>query len=162
MRKLKTILQHNNTYRVIALLVLLYSLAVTLIPNYKSKYEANETEFILNILEYKIDGNKLSLTLKGKEKIKGIYYIKTEEEKEWLEKNLELEGTLKIKGTLKVPNNNTVPNLFNYKKYLYFNKIYYLLEINELKIDKKTDNILYKIKNYAYLRASKLKYNKYI
>ncbi len=162
MRKLKTILQYNNTYRVIALLVLLYSLAVTLIPNYKSKYEANETEFILNILEYKIDGNKLSLTLKGKEKIKGIYYIKTEEEKEWLEKNLELEGTLKIKGTLKVPNNNTVPNLFNYKKYLYFNKIYYLLEINELKIDKKTDNILYKIKNYAYLRASKIKYNKYI
>ena len=162
MRKLNTILQYNNTYRVIALLVLLYSLAVTLIPNYKSKYEANETEFILNILEYKIDGNKLSLTLKGKEKIKGIYYIKTEEEKEWLEKNLELEGTLKIKGTLKVPNNNTVPNLFNYKKYLYFNKIYYLLEINELKIDKKTDNILYKIKNYAYLRASKIKYNKYI
>ena len=62
MRKLKTILQYNNTYRVIALLVLLYSLAVTLIPNYKSKYEANETEIIQNIIEYKIDGNKLSLT----------------------------------------------------------------------------------------------------
>ena len=81
MIKLKTILQYNNTFRVIALLVLLYSLAVTLIPNYKSKYNINETKFILNIVSYKIDGNKLSLTLKGKEKLSGTYYIKTEEEK---------------------------------------------------------------------------------
>ena len=162
MIKLKTILQYNNTFRVIALLVLLYSLAVTLIPNYKSKYNINETKFILNIVSYKIDGNKLSLTLKGKEKLSGTYYIKTEEEKKYLEENLKLNDALEIIGTLKTPPNPTVPNSFNYKKYLYYNKIYYLLNIEEFKITKRTSNIFYKIKNYAYSRANNIKNNKYI
>lgn len=162
MTKLKNLLKSNNAPRVIAIIILLYSLAVTLIPNYKSEYDIKETNFKLNIIDYEIDGNKLSLTLKGKEKIKGTYYIKTIEEKEYLEKNLELDALLKLTGTLIIPNNNTVPNLFNYKEYLYHNKIYYILNIDSLEIISKTTNIFYKIKNYAYTRASNIKNNEYI
>ncbi len=161
MKRLKNILKSNHIYRVIALLILFYSLAVTLIPNYKSKYDISETNFLLRIEDYQIDGNKLTLTLCGEEKIVGTYYIKTKEEKDYFKEKLEFDDLIEVKGELTIPNNNTIPNSFNYKKYLYFNKIYYKINIEELKIIKKTDNILYKLKNIAYKRASSID-NKYI
>lgn len=161
MKRLKNILKSNHIYRVIALLILFYSLAVTLIPNYKSKYDISETNFLLRIEDYQIDGNKLTLTLCGEEKIVGTYYIKTKEEKDYFKEKLEFDDLIEVKGELTIPDNNTIPNSFNYKKYLYFNKIYYKINIEELKIIKKTDNILYKLKNIAYKRASSID-NKYI
>lgn len=161
MKRLKNILKSNHIYRVIALLILFYSLAVTLIPNYKSKYDISETNFLLRIEDYQIDGNKLTLTLCGEEKIVGTYYIKTKEEKDYFKEKLEFDDLIEVKGELTIPDNNTIPNSFNYKKYLYFNKIYYKINIEELKLIKKTDNILYKLKNIVYKRASSID-NKYI
>ena len=129
MKRLKNILKSNHIYRVIALLILFYSLAVTLIPNYKSKYDISETNFLLRIEDYQIDGNKLTLTLCGEEKIVGTYYIKTKEEKDYFKEKLEFDDLIEVKGELTIPNNNTIPNSFNYKKYLYFNKIYYKINI---------------------------------
>lgn len=162
MKRLKHLLQSNNFFRVIALLALIYSLVLTLLPNYKSKYKGTEEELKLTVLDIKIDGNKLTLNLLGKEKLVGTYYIKTKEEKEWYENNIEIGDKVHLKGKLVVPEDNTIPNAFNYKKYLYQNKIYYTLNISEIKILDKTNNIFYKIKNYAYNRANNIKNNKYI
>ena len=60
--------------------------------------------------------------------------------------NLELGDKLKVIGTFEVPSNNTIPNIFNYRKYLYNNQIYYLVDADEIKIVSKNTNIFYYIK----------------
>lgn len=162
MQKLKIILQYKYLYVILALLVLIYSLIVTLIPNYKSKYKESDTNFTCKLEEYEIDGNKLELNLKCKENLIGTYYIKSEEEKKQYKDNLIIGSTLKIKGNLSVPSKNTIPYLFNYKEYLYNKKIYYILNIDEFKTVKEKTNIFYSIKNWAYKRANNIKHNDYI
>lgn len=162
MLKLRKILLYDNLYRVTALIVLFLSLAVTLLPNYKSKYKGNENEFICLVKEYKIDGNKLEYNLKCKENLIGKYYFKSESEKENFTKEIKIGETLKLNGQLEEPINNTVPNSFNYKKYLYNKKIYYILNIEQIeKVHKKTP-YLYKIKNLIYKRTNKIKNNEYL
>jgi len=162
MLKLRKILLCDNIYRVTALIVLIISLAVTLLPNYKSNFESSKTDFEGILTEYKIDGNSLTMTIDCEELLIGKYYFKTQEEMNNYQNALELGIKLKLKGTLKEPKNNTVPNLFNYKKYLYNKKIYYILNIENIKITNKNKSFLYKIKSYAYKRVEKIKNNEYL
>ncbi len=162
MTKLKNLSQSNNFYRVIALLILMFSLAVTLLPNYESTYDIEDNSFLLFIEDFSIDGNKLSMTLDDNEKLIGTYYIKSEEEKEWLKNNLKFGQRLSVNGTLRIPSNNTVPNLFNYKRYLYFQKIYFILDIDNFEIINEYNNVFYKIKNWAYDHANNIVDNEYV
>ncbi len=162
MKKLKTILQYKYTFLILAILTLIFSLIITSLPIYKSKYNINDKDFTCTLNEYYIDGNKLELDLKCKEKILGTYYIKTKEEKEYYKNKLKIGITIKLNGDLSIPKNNTVPHLFNYKKYLYKERIYYLLNINEIKLTNKKISPLNKIKNYAYKRTENIKHNEYL
>ena len=103
MQKLKTKLQYKHLYNILAIIAVAYSLIITKIPKYESIYNEEETNFICTLEEYKIDGNKLNLNLKCDEKLVGNYYIKTEEEKEYYENNLNIGSILKIKGNLTTP-----------------------------------------------------------
>ena len=162
MIKLRNILLSNKLYLTLIILILIYSLTITTFIKHKSSYSLNETKFKLKIIEYKIDGNKLSLTLSGKENLVGIYYTKTEEEKEYLTNNLHIGEIINLEGNLKEPSNNTVPYLFNYKKYLYNKKIYYILDISKIEKNNVDINVFYKIKDYMYKRADKLDDNDYV
>lgn len=162
MKKLKTILLYDKFYIIITLITLILSLSLTFIPTYKSKYNITDTSFSCKINDYKIDGDKLELGLKCDETLIGIYYINTEEEKNNIEKNIELGSKVNLVGELSSPTNNTVPYLFNYKKYLYNKKIYYILNINEIRDYKKSTNIFYKIKNSIIKRVNKIKNKEYI
>lgn len=162
MIQLRHILLYDNLYRVLLFLTIIYALYITIFIKYESNYKGNETLFNCKLNSYKIDGNKLDMNLYCKEKIKATYYIKSLEEKEYLSNNLKLDSTLSIKGSLEKPSNNTVPYMFNYKKYLYNNKIYYLLNIESFNIEKTTNNIFYKIKNLAFNHANKFKSKEYI
>lgn len=162
MIQLRRILLYDNLYRVLLFLTIIYALYMTIFIKYESNYKGNETLFNCKLNSYKIDGNKLDMNLYCKEKIKATYYIKSLEEKEYLSNNLKLDSTLSIKGSLEKPSNNTVPYMFNYKKYLYNNKIYYLLNIESFNIEKTTNNIFYKIKNLAFNHANKFKSKEYI
>ena len=162
MIKLRNILLSNKLYLTLIILILIYSLTITTFIKHKSSYSLNETKFKLKIIEYKIDGNKLSLTLSGKENLVGIYYTKTEEEKEYLTNNLHIGEIINLEGNLKEPSNNTVPYLFNYKKYLYNKKIYYTIEISKIEKTNLNLNFFYKIKDYMYKRADKLDDNDYV
>ena len=162
MLQLRRILLYDNLYRVLLFLTIIYALYITIFIKYESNYKGNETLFNCKLNSYKIDGNKLDMNLYCKEKIKATYYIKSLEEKEYLSNNLKLDSTLSIKGNLEKPSNNTVPYMFNYKKYLYNNKIYYLLNIESFNIEKTTNNIFYKIKNLAFNHANKFKSKEYI
>ena len=162
MIQLRRILLYDNLYRVLLFLTIIYALYMTIFIKHESKYKGDESLFNCKLNSYKMDGNKLDMNLYCKEKIKATYYIKSLEEKEYLSNNLKLDSTLSIKGNLEKPSNNTVPYMFNYKKYLYNNKIYYLLNIDSFNIEKTTNNIFYKIKNLAFNHANKFKSKEYI
>ena len=144
--KLKTILQSSYLYIFILIVSLLYFVYNTLFITYNSKY-SSETFFQGNIINYKIDGNKLSITFKDKELLIANYYFKTEDEKKYYEENIKYGSFIKIEGLLKEANNNTILNTFNYKKYLYSKRIYKLIDINKINIDNSNISLLNKIKN---------------
>ena len=158
--RLKIILQYSIIYIALLFVIILVSYFRV---NYKiqSKYNVDENIFTGIITNYKIDGDKFSFELKGKEKLKCTYYIKTEEEKKTLE-NMKLGITLKLSGNLSVPLNNVIPNTFNYKKYLSHNKINYILTVENYEIINNSENILYKIKNALIKHISKYKSRGYL
>lgn len=57
--------------------------------------------------------------------------------------------------------NNTIPNTFNYKKYLYYNKIYYLFDVNSYEI-KNDNNVIEKAKDFLIKRAYNGKNSEYL
>lgn len=152
--RLKIILWSNKIFIIIGLIVLIYVLVFTKFIEYKSKIKNNEKEYIGKVEKYSYDGNKLSLEIKGKEKVIANYYFEKEEEKNKYFKNIHLGDTIKIIGTIKEVSNNTIFNEFNYKKYLYNKKIYKEINIDRLEVIKK-GNILYKIKDKLLKRSYK-------
>lgn len=125
-------------------------------------YKANDTEFIGTLITLKIDGDKLNFILKAKEKLQGVYYISSLEEKEKLQNDLKLGMKIKIKGTLKKPDNNTIPNTFNYKKYLASKKIYWIINVSDINIINPNTSFIYKVKNKLISRASNYEASSYM
>ena len=161
MTKLKNLLLFNKFFIIILVFIIIYVLVFTKFITYESKYNINDTYFEGKITNYAINGDKLSLDIKTKEKLKGTYYFKTKEEKEYWLNNICIGCSIKINGTLTEPSNNTIPNTFNYKKYLYNKKIYYTINISNFKINK-DNNILSKIKDYFYKRTNNLPNSDYL
>ncbi|CCX36217.1 dNA internalization-related competence protein ComEC/Rec2 [Clostridium sp. CAG:1000] len=120
----------------------------------------DDTTFKLKIIDYKIDGNQLSLDFDSD--VIGKYYFESLKEKESFNKTFSLGDTLSLKGTLEIPKNNTTPNTFNYKEYLKYKKINYILKIDSFKVYSSNKNIFLKIKNYLYKRIYNIKYNDYL
>ena len=121
-----------------------------------SVYDINDTSFTMIVDNFKIDGNKLSLTLIGEEDLVATYYIDTYDELLYLKDNLKYGVSLNIEGELNIPSNNTVPNTFNYKKYLNSKDIYYSLSISKLEILDTDINFIYKVRNIINDRLSKI------
>ena len=143
-------------FKLLAIIFLLGSIILTNCYKFTSKYNSNLKNITGIVTKYSIDGNKLTIYLKAKEIIIINYYLKTESEKEYYTKNLELGDRLKIVGELSIPNNNTIPNGFNYKKYLYHKKIYYLFTANNIKIVSKNTSTFYFFKNQIIKRITKI------
>ncbi len=158
--RLRKILLCDSFYIILLFLTIFYLLIYNLTFKIESIYNINETNFTVKIINYKIDGDKLNLTLNNN--LIGTYYFKMESEKNDFINNYSLNDTIKIKGSLTIPNNNTIPNTFNYKKYLYHKNIKYILNIESFKKIETNKNILYKIKNYFYKRINNMKYNNYM
>ena len=109
----------------------------------------------------KINGNQLKMEVKAKEKIIMTYYFKTEQEKEYYLKNLELGDEIHSYGKLVQPSSNCNFLSFNYQNYLKSKKIYWLFSIEKFQINKK-DNIFYKIKNKMLKRIENSQNQKYL
>lgn len=146
MKKLRSILQSN----VFLIILLAISLSYCLFYNIftcHSVYDIDEKFFEGEIIDLFIDGNYLSIQIKAKEKIQCSYYFNSQEEKENFQKNYQLGDIIAIEGTLIQPNSNTNFNLFNYKKYLYYERIFYTLTIEKYSKIGESKNLLYKFKN---------------
>lgn len=141
MKRLKIILQSNLLYIILFIVILLYILIFTKIIKYESIY-INETELNGTIIDVSYKNDKITFTLKSKEKIICNFYLK---EDSTLYSNL-LGKKVKVYGKLKNIYNNTIPNTFNYKEYLYNKKIYKTFTVNKIEITE-SENVFYKIKN---------------
>ena len=158
--RLKTILQYNYLYLILLISVIILSF-IRINLNQKSCFTIKEKEFVGILTNKKIEGDLFSFELQSKEKLKCTYYMKTIEEKEFLN-SLELGITLSLNGNLSIPLNNTIPNTFNYKKYLKQNKINYILNVEKLEVLNNKTSILYSIKNRIQKHISNYKSKDYI
>ena len=154
--KLKTILHCNYFYIGLFIFLGLYVLLNINLDNNGSSYDLDDTNFTMLIDNYNFDGNKLSLTLKGKENLVASYYIDTYQDLLYLKDNIKYGVLVRVVGELSKPNNNTILNAFNYKKYLNNNDIYYILNIENLEICSNDVSFIYNIKNIINERISKI------
>ncbi len=160
MQKLKTILQSKTFFIILILITFIYCLIYINIPK-NSKYSIATTSLNGIILNYNLNDDVLSLTIKAKEKIKATYYLKNVAEKNDILQDLAIGAKIKINGKMVKPTNNTIPNTFNYQKYLYYDHIYYLFLINDYQITE-SNNIFMKIKNFFYKRVNNISNNAYL
>ena len=157
MLKLRAILLSNKLYYLLLILSFIYIFIY--VNTYKANdiYNINDNEFTLKVNNYKMDGDKLNIDFNN---LASVYYFKNEVEKNNFKLNI--NDQIYLKGKLNIPSNNTIPNTFNYKKYLYYKKINYILNIESFKIINRNENIFYKLKNYVINRISKINNNEYL
>ncbi len=162
MLKLRKALLCNYLYYLILFLALVYFLISTILIKYKSSYSLDTTNIFGKIISYTFDGDKLNVIIKTPEKVKVIYRITSLEEKEYLINEVKYDSYLTISGETELPINNTIPNTFNYKKYLYHQKIYYLFNAFSIKIDNDQIGFFNKLKNSLKERIGKYEKEDYL
>ena len=140
MKRLKKILQSKYTYIILFIFLGIYVLLFTRIIKYNTKISDNIIEGI--VISVDVSEKGITFILKNKEKIRCTYY-----ENDFSNFKNILGKNVRIIGKKQDINNNTIPNAFNYKKYLYNNKIYLSMNISKIEILKE-ENIFYKFKNY--------------
>lgn len=86
----------------------------------------------------------------------GTLYLDNLEEKENILDDLLYGAYVLVEGELIKPYNNTIPNNFNYKSYLSNKMMYYQLKIDNIKVIKESNNIIYKLKNKINKRILKI------
>ncbi|MDE5630695.1 MAG: ComEC family competence protein, partial [Bacilli bacterium] len=160
MLRLKTILQSSHLILCILIITIIYALIYSIIPR-QSKFTINDTKIKGTLISKSIDGDKLTIVLKGKEKIKGTFYIKNYEYVNFYE-NIPLGTNILVSGSLSIPSKNTIPNTFNYHDYLYYQGINYTISINDIQIDNSQISWLYKIKNALIKHIKKYQSKAYL
>ena len=153
MNKLKIILQSNYVIISILILVILITILRINLP-VKTTYNLNTTKVTGILLSSKIKEEKVTIIIKGKDKIQGTYYFKTKQDKKKYKKQLEVGNKVTITGKMTLPKTNTTKNLFNYQEYLKKEKIYLIMQIEKItKEEEDTISLFYKLKNKIETRA---------
>lgn len=155
MLKLRILLLRNSLFYFILILALLYFLVVNFFVTYKSIYD-NTRVIESTIISINVKDYGIKLTLKDKEKIVGYYYLKKNQIDDF-KTSFALGDLVKIEVEEQRITNNTLDNTFNYKKFLYNNKIYKVYEIKNITKIKDNTNLFYTFKNILLNRSYKLK-----
>ena len=139
MNKLKILLKHNYIIIICFFLLIVRLFTYIYVLPHKSIYNINDNKFSGVITRIRYDNKYISFDIKNKEIIRCIYY-----EKDF---NYKYGDYIKVNGKLNIPNSNTNINQFNYKKYLYYKHIFYILEVESINKIEDNTSYLYKIKN---------------
>ncbi len=151
LKKLRTILQSNWFYYFLILFLIIYIFLNTVVIKYETS-NPNASFLEGTIIDISYNTDNISFILKGKEKVRCVYYGNDINLANYLGKKV------RVKGKVIPIYNNTIPNTFNYKIYLYNKRIY--LNYNVLEIDVlKDENLFFKIKNLIYQRIDKITKN---
>lgn len=157
MKRLKMILQSRYIFKILTILILIITIIYTKYYPFKSVFNTNDTEFIGIVEDYIIKDNQIKISLKSKERIIVTYKYTGK-----VFNNLSYGDKIKVTGVLKEPSTNNIFNNFNYKKYLYNKKIYYIIEASKIDKIQNNNNHIYTIKNLLYTRINSLKSSNYI
>ena len=139
MLKLRKILLYNYPYYLIFIIVIIVSL-IRLNITKTSEYDVNTKQVIGIITTIKEKDNLVTLTVKNKEKILVTYYLNK------INKKYKLGDKVKVIGEFKEPKPQKTKNLFDYKKYLYRQNVFYTVKAKKIILIKKNNNIYYLIK----------------
>lgn len=151
------ILQSRYILKILTILILIITIIYTKYYPFKSVFNNNDTEFIGIVEDYIIKDNQIKISLKSKERIIVTYKYTSK-----VFNNLSYGDKIKVTGVLKEPSTNNIFNNFNYKKYLYNKKIYYIIEASKIDKIQNNNNHIYTIKNLLYTRINNLKSSSYI
>lgn len=151
------ILQSRYIFKILTILSLIITIIYTKYYPFKSVFNNNDTEFIGIVEDYIIKDNQIKISLKSKERIIVTYKYTGK-----VFNNLSYGDKIKVTGVLKEPSTNNIFNNFNYKKYLYNKKVYYIIEASKIDKIQNNNNHIYTIKNLLYTRINSLKSSNYI
>ena len=152
LNRLKILLQSKLFLVIFLLFTCLYVFITVKVIKYESKFSFNETKFIGQVMRIKITDYGYSVTVRSKEDL--IVYTE--------EFPYQLGDTILIEGELNPPSNNTVFNNFNYKEYLYQNKIFYTISANNIKLLEENQNIFFALKNKLIKYMDTFKSHEYL
>lgn len=157
MIKLRTLLLHNYPFYIIMMIALLYFFIYSSF-DFKSNITdlQNCTCRITNII-IKDYGFKIDCKLKHEKTI--LYYYAKSKEIDDLYNNYRIGDYIRVSLLDVKITNNTLPNTFNYKKNLYYKKIYRVFNVTSIEKVKKNRNIFYFIKDILYRRSYKLPFS---
>lgn len=105
-------------YKVLFFIAVLFSVFVLWKSETIDEPSTQTVEFFGTILSYKVDGNQLTLEVKGNKKIMAYYYFKTEEEKNHYQEILAFGQQIKLEGVFQLPSKNRNFHLFDYRNFL--------------------------------------------
>ena len=147
------LLQKDFIYYILLLITIILFLISMNIKKDKTYKEINNESF--KIIEKTKKEYGIKLILKSEEKILAYLYVdKDKIDKEY--NKYDLGDKITITAQQKEIKTKTLDNTFDYKKYLNNQKIYEVVEITDIKINTKNNNIFYKIKNKMIKRQRKL------
>ena len=159
MQKLKTILP----FKIFIFFLVLFSFLTSFIRcNYIFKtsiYNGNEELITGTIIDYKMLDTKYKMTiLTNKDNISekviaSIYLNDNDSNLRKKVSDFKIGDRIILKGNLNKPLNNTIPNTFNYQKYLYYQKIYYLFTVKEIISIENSSNYFYQFQDFLYKRC---------
>lgn len=157
MKRLRYILQSSSIIKIITIFLLILDIIYINYYPFKSKYNIKEKEFTGIVLDYELKEDKIVIIIKNREKLIVNYKYKDK-----VFNNLSYGDKIYVKGTLSSPSKSTNFNTFNYYKYLYNKKIYYIVTASKIKKIENNKSYLYTLKNILYRRVSTMKSSNYI
>ena len=147
------LLQKDFIYYILLLITIILFLISMNIKKDKTYKEINNESF--KIIEKTKKEYGIKLILKSEGKILAYLYVdKDKIDKEY--NKYDWGDKITITAQRKEIKTKTLDNTFDYKKYLNNQKIYEVVEITDIKINTKNNNIFYKIKNKIIKRQNKL------
>ena len=159
MQKLKTILP----FKIFIFSLVLFSFFTSFIRcNYIFKtsiYNGNEELITGTIIDYKMLDTKYKMTILTtkdnilEKVIASIYLNDNDSNLRKKVSDFKIGDRIILKGNLNKPLNNTIPNTFNYQKYLYYQKIYYLFTVKEIISIENSSNYFYQFQDFLYKRC---------
>jgi len=153
LNRLNNILQSNLTYIILTIFIIIYSLInVFLIKRESIYFEGiNTVTGSIKSISYNDNGTKIELD--SKEDLIVFYDMYVE---------YKLGDKIKVEGVLEQPTENSVFNLFSYKKYLYNQKIFFIMKADKIILLKNNQNIFLKFKSKIIDISNNRKTSKYL
>ncbi|MDO5003247.1 MAG: DNA internalization-related competence protein ComEC/Rec2 [bacterium] len=151
MLRLRKILLCNYLYYLIFLLSVIYT-AIFINIKHELKLNLNSKILIGRVESISLSGNKLSLIVKNKEKVKATYYL-TNKDEIHLIKQIHLGDKIRLEGEFSLPLTKKDEYSFDYERYLKTKKIYYLFKIEKLSVISSSKNIFLHIKEFVINRC---------